>query len=187
MREEQCLSQYLEIKKKMTKKFLLIIFMLFMSLLFVSCSTVSDPEIAFFENSYKKEFDSIAKDFCPFIKNKTIVVTDLVDIQKFVPNKEGIFLSEYLKNSLINECNSKIIQVEFSKHFKISDEGFRILTRKIDDLRQKNVNTSLIVTGTYKKTENKVILFIRLVDYKTSKIKKFAIKEIKFYKPYGLF
>lgn len=171
----------------MIKSFLPKILVLFTSLFFASCSTVSDPEIAFFENSYKKDFDSIAKDFCPLIKNKTIVVTDIVDIQKFVPNKEGIFLSEYLKNSLINKCNSKIIQVEFSKHFKISNKGLRILTRNTDELRKKNVNTYLIITGTYKKTEEKVILFIRLINYKTSKIKKFTIREIKFYKPYVFF
>lgn len=163
------------------------IFIYLMSLFFFSCSPQVDPETAFFEKSYEKDFNDIANKFCPFIKRKTVVVTDLVDLQTFLPKKEGLFLSEYLKSSLINVCKSKIVQVEFSKHFKMSNKGLRILTRNISELKKKSINTPLIITGTYKKTEDKVILFIRLINYKTGKIEKFVSKEIKFYKPYGLF
>jgi TolB-like protein len=99
---------------------------------------------------------------------KKIIVTDFVDISSLDNHtKLGYVLSNNMKDALINNYNSEVVEVEVSKYFKISGNGVKILSRDVDKLLSKNFDVRYAVVGTYTHTDKEVIVFIKLIDLKT--------------------
>lgn len=97
-----------------------------------------------------------------------LLVTDFVDLNS-LENKStmGYILSNSLKNSLINLKNVSIIEAELSKNFKISQNGLRILTRDINNMKSKTYDVQKAIAGTYTYNEAEIIIFVKLIDLKT--------------------
>ncbi len=97
-----------------------------------------------------------------------IIVTEFVDLT-YLENqsKFGYVLSNNIKNSLINDINTKVIEAEVSKYFKISGNGLKILSRDVKKIRTDNLNVKHAVVGTYTYTDQETIVFVKLINLKT--------------------
>ncbi len=126
-------------------------------------------------------FDSVAKDICQNrCVPKTVFVSDFLDIETYMPEREGILMSEIMRGSLSEVCCYQIVQGEFSKHFKLSKSGLIALTRNPKEIRLKEIPYTEAVVGTYSISENKLFIFVRQINLRTGKIKKFITREISY-------
>ncbi len=127
-------------------------------------------------------FDSIARDLCPSSDNvctsSPIIVTDFTNIALMKPGPKGLLFSDYMKASLSKVCHCEIYEVKLRKTLKLSESGLEVLTENATQLRRKEYNTRWMVIGTYKETPYSTVIFVRLVDLATGKIKRFTEREI---------
>jgi TolB-like protein len=101
-----------------------------------------------------------------------IIVTDFVDVTSLDNHSRlGYVLSNNIKNSLINNYETDVVEAEVSKYFKISGNGLKILSRDIDKLRSTNFKVRYAIVGTYTYSKNELIIFVKLIDLKTGIIK----------------
>ncbi len=107
--------------------------------------------------------------FSDLIENpKEIIVTEFVDLTSLEnPSKFGYVLSNSIKNSLINDLDTEVIEAEVAKYFKISGNGLKLLSRDIDNIRTDNLNVQHAVVGTYTYTETETVVFVKLVNLAT--------------------
>lgn len=102
---------------------------------------------------------------------KRLIVTDFVDLNSLENSTPmGYILSNSIKNSLINLKRIKIIEAELSKNFKISQNGLRVLSRNIKDIKSKNYNVEKAIAGTYTYNEVELIVFVKLINLKDGTI-----------------
>ena len=118
---------------------------------------------------------------CNEINHQTVLVTDFADIQTYMPNNSGILMGEIMRASLNNVCCYKIIQAEFAKYFKLSNNGLVVLTRMANEIRKEEYNESEVVVGTYSfLANNKLLIFVRRIDMTTGKISKIVTRELDY-------
>jgi TolB-like protein len=94
-----------------------------------------------------------------------IVVTEFVDLTSLEnQSKFGYVLSNSIKNSLINDLETEVIEAEVGKYFKISENGLKVLSRDIKKIRTDNLNVKHAVVGTYTHTHSETVVFVKLVN-----------------------
>ena len=114
-------------------------------------------------------------------ERSTILVTDFADIQSFLPNQSGLLMGELMRASLNKVCCYEIIQAEFAKYFKLSENGLVALTRKASEIKNDTYSQPDIIAGTYNYADNnKVVLFVRRINTASGKISKMVMKEISY-------
>lgn len=97
-----------------------------------------------------------------------IIVTEFVDLTSLNNNTRlGYVLSNSIKNSLINKFKASVIEAEVSKYFKLSNNGLKILSRDIDNIKTTNFNVKKAVVGTYTYTDSEIVVFVKLVNLQT--------------------
>jgi hypothetical protein len=168
-------------------------FFLFIFVSLLTSCTVSNP----FVNKYRftpqisvdsvvpnlnltKPISDMASKLCPYVSGRTILVTDFVDIETLKPGKSGLLLSELLKSKLSGTCNVRVVQVEFSKYFTIGKNGFRVLTRNIEELRDIKQPVTIAVVGTYNLSQNRLYLFSHVLNIQTGIVYKMVDEEINY-------
>jgi hypothetical protein len=110
-----------------------------------------------------------------------VLVTDFADIQSFLPNQSGLLMGELMRGSLNKVCNYKIIQAEFAKYFKLSENGLVVLTRKVNEIKKDEYSQSEAVVGTYSYLNNsKVVIFVRKINITTGKISRMVTREVNY-------
>lgn len=115
------------------------------------------------------------------INRQTVLVTDFADIQTYIPNQSGILMGELMRASLNNVCCYKIVQAEFAKYFKLSENGLVVLTRKANEIKKEEYVQPEVVVGTYNYlSNNKVVIFVRRIDMQTGKISKIVTRELDY-------
>lgn len=115
------------------------------------------------------------------INSKTVLVTDFADIQSFLPNQSGLLMGELMRGSLNQVCCYKIIQAEFAKYFKLSENGLVVLTRKFNEIKKDEYSQSEAIVGTYSYlNNNKVVIFVRKINTETGKITRMVTREIDY-------
>ncbi|GAB6076209.1 FlgO family outer membrane protein [Desulfurobacterium crinifex] len=168
------------------------IFLLGFLLLFTSCS-ISNPFVNKYRFTPQISVDSIipnlnlsesisdmASKLCSYTSGRTIVVTDFVDLETLKPGKSGLLLSELLKSKLSEICNAKVVQVEFSKYFTIGQNGFRVLTRNIHELKEVKQPITIAIVGTYNLSQNRLYLFSHVLNIQTGVVYKMVDEEISY-------
>jgi hypothetical protein len=115
------------------------------------------------------------------INPTTVLVTDFADIQSFLPNPSGLLMGELMRGSLNKVCNYKIVQAEFAKYFKLSENGLIVLTRKVNEIKKDEYSQSEAVVGTYSYLNNsKVVFFARKINIRTGKISRMVTRELNY-------
>lgn len=115
------------------------------------------------------------------INRLTVLVTDFADIQSFLPNQSGLLMGELMRGGLNKVCCYKIIQAEFSKYFKLSENGLVVLTRKVSEIKKDVYSQPEAIVGTYNYlNNNKVVIFVRKINTDTGKITKMVTREINY-------
>jgi len=128
-------------------------------------------------NNVYIDYSNLANDAITSIFKKNeiptrIIVTDFVDITSLDNHSRlGYVLSNNVKNSIINNYATDVIEAEISKYFKISGNGLKILSRDTKKLRSTNFNVRYAVVGTYTYSNKELIIFVKLIDLKTGIIK----------------
>ncbi len=115
------------------------------------------------------------------ILKRTVLVTDFVDIQSFLPKQQGILMGELMRGSLNNSCCYRIVQAEFSKYFKLSESGLIVLSRNPEIIKNDEYNQSECIVGTYSMMNNKLLLFVKRINTVTGKISKMVTREINYH------
>ena len=111
----------------------------------------------------------------------TVLVTDFADIQTFLPNQSGLLMGELMRGSLNKVCNYRIIQAEFAKYFKLSENGLVVLTRKVNEIKKDTYSQPEAIVGTYNYlNNNKVVIFVRRINTETGKISRMVAREINY-------
>lgn len=115
------------------------------------------------------------------INRQTVLVTDFADIQTFVPNQPGLLMGELMRAGLNKVCCYKIVQAEFGKYFKLSENGLIVLTRKVSEIKKDEYSQSEAIIGTYNYlNNNKVLVFVRRINTETGKISKMVTRELDY-------
>lgn len=128
-------------------------------------------------NAHYSESDSM---ICDEINRQTVLVTDFVDLQSFVPNLQGMLMGELMRGSLNNRCCYRIIQAEFSRFFKLSEKGLVVLSRNIQEIKNDDYKQPECVVGTYSFLNNKLIIFARRINTVSGRISKMVTREIDY-------
>lgn len=106
-----------------------------------------------------------------FSKSKVpdkIIVTEFVNLTSLNNNTRlGYVLSNSIKDSLINTYRASVIEAEVSKYFKLSNNGLKILSRNINNIKTTSFNVEKAVVGTYTYTDSELVIFVKLVNLKT--------------------
>lgn len=111
----------------------------------------------------------------------TVLVTDFADLQTFLPNQSGLLMGELMRGSLNNVCCNKIIQAEFAKYFKLSENGLVVLTRKVSEIKKDEYSQSDAIVGTYSfQNNNKVVIFARKLNMDTGSISRMVTREVNY-------
>lgn len=112
---------------------------------------------------------------------ETVLVTDFADIQTFQPSQSGLLMGELMRGSLNNVCRYRIVQAEFGRYFKLSENGLTLLTRKVNEIKKDEYSQAEAVVGTYNYlNNNKVVIFVRKINMATGRISRMATKEINY-------
>lgn len=131
---------------------------------------------------------NLLKDLCSTIldikKHKRriepLYITDFVNI-KDLDNKSqlGFLLSDELKTNVTQDCNWPINQVEFTKYLKVGENGTKILSRDVTEIKNRNLNrNTYILVGTYSITQRQLILYLKLINLKDGVILKASTKRV---------
>ncbi len=122
------------------------------------------------------------------MQRQTVIVTDFVDIQSYIPRKSGILMGELMRSGLNKVCCYRLIQGEFAKYFKLSADGLVVLTRNAAEIKDDEYYQSEVVVGTYNYlhdynylSRNKVVIFVRRINTQTGKISKIITRELNYY------
>ena len=160
-------------------------------LLFSGCTVLSKPNNINAKTNFSVVSKKLSRDICKKINNNSILyVTDFVNESNLQNISQlGFLLSNELKvNILKYGCTSKVsIQnLQLSKSLYIGNQGTRILTRDLKNLKVKNLKDDRqILVGSYMLTKNQLILFLKLINLKdgntisTSSISTSITNEIK--------
>ncbi len=127
-----------------------------------------------------ESINDMAYKLCPYVSGKTVIVTDFVDLETLKPGKSGLLLAELLKSKLSQLCNTKVVQVEFSKYFTIGKNGLRVLTRNVYELKGVSQPVMIAVVGTFNLSQNKLYLFSHVVNVQTGIVYKIVGEEIPY-------
>lgn len=159
--------------------------LIFTLIIFTSCSnkyTIYTKNLTSFFSSNGKTIDffditnNLVVPLCEKLDNNTILyITDYVNEQNLKNKSQlGFLLANQTKvNILSQECSSNIqIQdLQLSKSLKISTNGSRILTRDINELKNKSLDDDKqILIGSYLITKEQIIFFLKLVDLQNGNI-----------------
>lgn len=115
------------------------------------------------------------------ITRRTVLVTDFVDIQSFIPKQQGILMGELMRGSLNSNCCYRIVQAEFAKYFKLSESGLVVLSRNVGVIKHDEYKQPECIVGTYSIMNNKLIIFVRRINTDTGKISKMVTREINYH------
>jgi hypothetical protein len=122
------------------------------------------------------------------VQRQTVMVTDFVDVQAYIPKRSGILMGELMRAGLNKMCCYKIIQGEFARYFKLSADGLVVLTRDAAEIKDDEYSQSEVVVGTYNylndyavSRRNKLVIFVRRIDTQTGKISKIVTREVNYY------
>ena len=131
---------------------------------------------------------NLLKDLCPTIldikKHKRriepLYVTDFVNIKDLKNRSQlGFLLSDELKTNVTQDCNWPIHQVEFTKFLKLGDSGTKILSRDIEDVKNRNLDkNTYVLVGTYSITQRQLIIYLKLINLKDGVILKASTRRI---------
>ncbi len=154
-----------------------LIFVLLMAVLLGGCFV--PVERAVYKGHLQFSFDRMAGKLCPSEDNvcafSPVVVTDFVNLELMKPGFKGTVYSEYLKASLSKVCGCEIYEVKLRRAFKLDEEGRVVaLTDNATLLKTKTFNTPWVVIGTYQEKEGYTVVFVRLVNIATGKVKRFV-------------
>lgn len=108
------------------------------------------------------------------------LVSDFASLDSYVPGRPGLLMGEMMRAALNAECCRKIVQAEFGKHFKLSEEGLVVLTRNVEEIRRDELASEDLVVGTYSYHGSKLALFARRVDSRTGIVERMATREITY-------
>ncbi len=111
---------------------------------------------------------------------QTTLVTDFANLETYIPGQQGLLMGESMRAALSSACCSKIVQAEFGKHFKLSDQGLVALTRKVDEIRRDEFPYQETVVGTYSFQGSKLALFARKIDSRSGIVSRMVSREINF-------
>ena len=112
--------------------------------------------------------------------NRTVLVTDFVDLQSLQANQPGILMGELMRGSLNSSCGYNIIQAEFAKYFRMTEKGLVVLSRDVNDLKMDKYYQSECIVGTYAFLNNKLLIFAKRINTANGQISRMAIREIDF-------
>jgi hypothetical protein len=104
---------------------------------------------------------------------KNLYILDFVNIDNLQNvSKLGFILSNELKATFSYKLpNSNLQELELSKNIKIGNNGSKVLTRDLKQLKNKNIpQNSQLLVGSYIITSKQLILYLKLIDLNTGNI-----------------
>ena len=127
--------------------------------------------------------DKTDKSRCSAVNDKnsySILITDFVDIQTFIPASQGLLMGELMRGSLSSICSTKITQVEFAKFFNLNEKGLVVLSRKVSEIKKDEYDQTEAIVGTYSYLNNKIVIFARKINVVTGKISRMVTREVDY-------
>ncbi len=154
-------------------KMKVILFSLFLSLFFTSCSYKNPINgTNNFHSLVSKLVDESASKIKKNVSSEDVIlVSDFVNLDKLKNKSQlGFLLSSMLKDSLVSQ-NIIVREIELGKEFEFGGSGFNMLTRNKDNISSSKITKEkYAVVGTYSLTSKSLNLFIKLIDIRNGNI-----------------
>ena len=118
----------------------------------------------------------LAEPICKKIEQDDVIyMVDFVNESNLQNRSQlGFLLSNSLKVNILNEKCTKKLEIksfEFGTNLKLGGDGSRIMSRKLSELRTKNIDIcKQILVGTYIFTKKQVIFYLKLIDIDSGNI-----------------
>ena len=127
---------------------------------------------------FSKLSNKLAVEICPsltsFDEQQSIYITDFVNVSTLQNQSQlGFVLSNNLKSSILQTCGASINikELTLGKNIKIGQNGTRILSRNIKNLKLDTISTNgKVVVGTYAITSQKLLIYTKVIDLVTNKL-----------------
>ncbi|MEA3289084.1 MAG: FlgO family outer membrane protein [Campylobacterota bacterium] len=105
---------------------------------------------------------------------KPLYVTDFVNLKELENHSElGFMLSDELKTLVTQKLNWPVHGIEYTKYLKIGANGTKLLSRDLDELKNKTIDkNSIALVGTYSFTQRQLILYLKVINLKNGVILK---------------
>lgn len=114
-------------------------------------------------------------------RRATVMVTDFADLQTFLPSHSGFLMGELMRGGLNEICCYSIVQAEFAKYFKLSENGLVVLTRRAVEIKNNEYLQPEAIVGTYSYlNNNKVLVFVRKIDTGSGIISNMVTRELTY-------
>ena len=149
----------------------LISFIFFIPLIFIGCD-YKQPQIIEQKTDFQSLVNKLIFPICSKLdKNSTIYVTDYVNEKNLQNNSKLGFLLSNISKVALTKCdkNIQIKELQLSNKLKMGPNGTKMLTRKIKDLKIKNLtDDKKILIGSYIISKKQLFIFTKLIDLKTA-------------------
>ena len=101
-----------------------------------------------------------------------IYVTDFVNLEDLSNRvKLGYILSQELKVALVQKYEFNIHEIEFTKSLSIGAGGTSVLARDAFRLKHNSIlQDSYVIVGNYIATTDRLIMYVKIIDFKSGKI-----------------
>ena len=113
-----------------------------------------------------------------------LLVTDFVSLDSYEAGTSGMLMGELMRASL-SDIGAKLIQAEFSKFFRLNQNGLTVLTREAARLRESEHDTGRAIVGTYFFQPTKLTLFVRVMNTQTGDVLRMTSRELSATCPLG--
>lgn len=109
-------------------------------------------------------------------RRPAVLVADFVAAGDFVPNVEGIFLTDLFRRSLNSDCCQEFIQAEFSRFFKASGRGIELLGQPGEGI-PRGISPDALV-GSYWCQGDRMTLLVKKINMRTGIVSQVVSREI---------
>jgi len=143
---------------------------------------VYEPEEIIPNLNLQPTFDEMAKELCECVScpTKSVLVTDVVDVNSLASDGAGAFMSEMLKSSLNRVCKYTITEAKFREYFQLDSNGFVALSNSAKDIKEIKKPVSTAIVSTYKYSPSKLHIFTKEINIRTGDTRKISTREVPF-------
>ncbi len=106
-------------------------------------------------------------------------MTDFVYVEDLKPHQFGFLLRNLLASEL-TQRGIQIKEVEFAQRFKLTPQGFTVMTRSIKAIRERKIEDNIIyaVIGSYEVKGGYIYILTRIFNLQTNTLEKMFVRTV---------
>ena len=117
-----------------------------------------------------EHINAMSLELYPAYGGGNMVVTDFINTNSYHATSAGVLMGEMLKTSVARNTNSRVLQLDFGKSFRLTPTGMTVLTRDAQKRLKSRLSASIALVGSYNIANNSMYLFIKRINIRTGSV-----------------